>query len=72
MAAHSFHVRAHTNAHVQHQTRVALKRGVGVAHNVGCPLMLGRVGVSGADIFVLQGFELLLRAKFVGLEKLNC
>jgi hypothetical protein len=34
--------------------------------------MLGRVGVSGADIFVLQGFELLLRAKFVGLEKLNC
>lgn len=31
--------------------------------------MLGRVGVSRADVFVLQGFELLLRAEFVGLDK---
>lgn len=32
--------------------------------------MLGRVGVPGADIFVLQSLELLLRAEFVGLEAL--
>lgn len=30
--------------------------------------MLGGVGVPSADIFVLQGFELLLCAEFVGLE----
>jgi hypothetical protein len=30
--------------------------------------MLGRVGVSGADVFVLQCFELLLGAELVGLE----
>lgn len=29
--------------------------------------MLGRVRVPGADVFVLQGFELLLGAEFVGL-----
>ena len=29
--------------------------------------MLGRIGVSGADVFVLQGLELLLCAEFVGL-----
>jgi hypothetical protein len=29
--------------------------------------VLGRVGVSSADVFVLQGFELLLCAEFVGL-----
>ena len=29
--------------------------------------MLGRVSVSSADVFVLQGFELLLCAEFVGL-----
>jgi len=30
--------------------------------------VLGRVGVPGADVFVLQGFELLLCAEFVCLE----
>ena len=29
--------------------------------------MLGCVGVPSADVFVLQGFELLLCAEFVGL-----
>jgi hypothetical protein len=29
--------------------------------------MLGSVGMPGADVFVLQGFELLLCAEFVGL-----
>lgn len=29
--------------------------------------MLCRVGVAGSDVFVLEGFELLLGAKFVGL-----
>lgn len=29
--------------------------------------MRGGVGVSGADVLVLQGFELLLGAEFVGL-----
>jgi len=46
---------------------VTLERGVGVAHDVGGPLMLGSVGMPGADVFVLQGFELLLCAEFVGL-----
>jgi hypothetical protein len=31
--------------------------------------VLGGVGVPSADVFVLQGFELLLCAEFVGLEK---
>jgi hypothetical protein len=31
--------------------------------------VLGCVGVSSADVFVLQGFELLLCAEFVGLEE---
>jgi hypothetical protein len=47
---------------------VALERGVRVAHDVGRPLVLGRIGVPGADVFVLQRFELLLGAEFVGLE----
>jgi hypothetical protein len=47
---------------------VALERGVGVAHDVGRPLVLGRIGVPGADVFVLQRFKLLLGAEFVGLE----
>lgn len=67
MAAHSFHVRAHAHTHVEQHARVALKRGIRVAHDVGCPLVLGGVGVPSADVFVLQGFELLLCAKFVGL-----
>lgn len=32
--------------------------------------MLGGVGVACADVLVLQGFELLLGAEFVGLERL--
>ena len=31
--------------------------------------MLCGVGVPSADVFVLQGFELLLGAEFVGLEE---
>lgn len=31
--------------------------------------MLGGVGVPSADVFVLEGFELLLCAKFVGLKR---
>jgi hypothetical protein len=48
---------------------VALERGVRVAHDVGRPLVLGRVGVPGANVFVLQRFELLLGAEFVGLDR---
>jgi hypothetical protein len=46
---------------------VTLIGSVRVAHDVGRPLVLGRVGVPGANVFVLQGFELLLSAEFVGL-----
>jgi hypothetical protein len=31
--------------------------------------VLGRVGVPGANVFVLQRFELLLGAEFVGLDR---
>jgi hypothetical protein len=31
--------------------------------------VLGGIGVPSADVFVLQGFELLLCAKFVGLDR---
>lgn len=31
--------------------------------------MLSGVGVPSADVFVLQGFELLLCAEFVGLKR---
>jgi hypothetical protein len=47
---------------------MTLVGGVTIAGNVGCPLVLGCVGMAGADIFVLQRFELLLRTKFIGLE----
>ena len=42
-------------------------RGVGVAVDVGDPFELCGVGVAGADVARLQGFELLLGAEFVGL-----
>ena len=41
--------------------------GVGVAVDVGDPFEFGGVGVAGADVARLEGFELLLRAEFVGL-----
>lgn len=41
--------------------------GVAVAVDVGGPFVLGGVGVAGADVAGLQGFELLLGAEFVGL-----
>jgi len=69
--AHSFHIDAHSHAHVKHHARMALERGVGVAHDIGGPLVLGGVGVTCADVFVLQGFELLLCAEFVGLSILH-
>lgn len=41
--------------------------GVGVAGDVGSPLVLRGIGVTGSDVLVLQRFELLLSAEFVGL-----
>ena len=49
------------------QRLVALIAGVGVARDVRRPLVFGGVRVARADVFVLQRFELLLRAEFVGL-----
>lgn len=49
------------------QRRVSLVAGVAVARDVRGPLVRGGVGVPGADVLVLQGFELLLGAEFVGL-----
>ena len=34
--------------------------------------MLGGVGVAGADVLVLERFELLLGAEFVGLGCVSC
>jgi hypothetical protein len=39
-----------------------------VARNVRGPFVFGGVGVTRADVFVLQRFELLLGAEFVGLR----
>lgn len=58
---------AHADAHVVQQRRVALVAGVRVARDVRRPLVLGGVGVPRADVLVLQRFELLLGAQFVGL-----
>jgi len=69
--AYGFHIGTHSHTHVQHHARVALEGGVRVAHDVGGPLMLGGVGVTGADVFVLQGFELLLCAEFIGLPGIH-
>ena len=33
--------------------------------------MLGCVGMTSANVFVLQGFELLLCAEFVGLSEMH-
>ena len=54
------------------QRRVALIAGVRVARDIRGPLVLRRVGVASADVFVLQGFKLLLGAKFVGLGERIC
>lgn len=40
---------------------------VGVSGDVGGPFVFCCVCVAGADVFVLEGFELLLGAEFVGL-----
>ena len=50
---------------------MTLERGVGVAHDVGGPLMFGSVCVPSADVFVLQSLELLLCAEFVGLSEMH-
>lgn len=61
------HRHAHSDRHVVKKRRVALVAGVGVAGDIGGPLVLGGVCVAGSDVFVLQRFELLLGAEFVGL-----
>lgn len=43
---------------------------IGIAMNVGLPFPARRVGVSCADVFGLEAFQLLLGTEFVGL--LNC
>jgi len=55
-------------AQITQHGRVSNVRSVAVAVNVGRPLELCGVGVSGADVARLEGFELLLGAEFVGLE----
>lgn len=57
---------AQPQTHVTQQRWVADERTVAVAHDVGRPLELRRVGVAGADVARLEGFELLLLAEFVG------
>lgn len=42
-------------------------RSVAVARDVGGPFELRRVGVARADVFVLECFQLLGCAEFVGL-----
>lgn len=41
-------------------------RRIAVADDVGFPFVLGCVGVAGADVAGLQGFEVLEGAEFVG------
>lgn len=50
---------------------MTLERSVRVAHDVRGPLMFSSVGVPCADVFVLQGLELLLCAEFVGLSEMH-
>ena len=52
--AHLLRRHAHADGHVVQQRRVALVGGVRVARNVRRPLVLGRVGVARADVFVLE------------------
>ena len=47
-------------------------RCVRVAHDVVGPLMTGCVGVTGADVFLLEVFELLEGAEFVGHDGWMC
>lgn len=46
---------------------MALVAGIRVAGDIGGPLVLRGVGMTGSDVLVLQRFELLLGAEFVGL-----
>ena len=56
-----------TNAHVLQEGRVPDEGAVAVALYVGCPFELGGIRMAGPDVTTLERFELLLRAKFVGL-----
>jgi hypothetical protein len=57
---------AHTNSHIREQWVVADVGSTAVALDVGQPLVLGRVGVTGADVAGLQGLEVLESAELVG------
>ena len=41
-------------------------RRLAVTHDVGCPLVFGRVGVPGTDVSRLKRFKVLQRAEFIG------
>lgn len=51
---------AHSQRHVREQRRVPDIRRIAVADDVGFPFVLGCVGVAGADVAGLQGFEAIL------------
>lgn len=57
---------AHTNGDVAEQRWVADVGGVTVADDVGGPLVLGCICVTGSDVAGLKGFEVLKSAELVG------
>ena len=50
---------------------MALVGSVAVARNVGRPFVFRRVGVPGADVFLLEGLEELLGAEFICLYEVR-
>ena len=55
--------------HVLEERRMSDKGSVTVTHDVRSPFELGRIGVSGANVLVLQRLELLCGAELVGLRR---
>lgn len=72
--AYSDQLRAHFSSglilrqrHICEKRWVTDNTRVGVAMDVGLPFPARRVGVSGANVFGLEAFQLLLGTEFVGL-----
>lgn len=57
---------AHPHSHIRQHWRMPDIRCVAVAHDVGGPVVLGGVGMAGADVPGLHGLEILHCAEFVG------
>jgi len=66
LSTNNFFALAHTQRHVRKKRRVANVRGVGVSNDVILPFVCAGISVASANVFGLEGFELLESSELVG------